>query len=340
AERTSDLVLHDPIDAPPLRWGILGAGHIARKFVTDLRDHTRSTVTAVASRDAERAQVFAENMQVDHAFGSYEELLASDEVDAVYVSTIHPTHEEVATLALEAGIPTLVEKPLTLDAAQAARIVDTARAKNTFFMEAMWTRHLPQHLVMQALLKAGTLGEILTVHADHGQLLWHVPRLVHRDLGGGALLDLGVYPVSFVHDILGDDVEVQAASSVLTSEGVDASSAVVLRGKCALATATANLNARSATAAEVVCSGGAIELPTQFYRPGTLRLRTFPGEGLPDDVVEWNAWVPGGFQYQIAEVARCVAAGALESERMHWDSSVAVMRTLDRVREITGISYE
>lgn len=333
------VTLPDPMDAPPLRWGIIGAGGIAHTFARDVPRHTRSEVVAVAARDFGRATAFAGQMGVPMAFGSYEELVSDANVDAVYVSTIHPLHAEQAILALEAGKPVLVEKSFTMDAVQARSVLGTARDRGLFAMEAMWSRHLPHYRVLRQVIADGALGPVVSVQADHGQSLLRVPRMVRPELGGGALLDLGVYPVSFLHEVLGRPDSV-AAVARLADTGIDLADAITVRAGDALGVARCNMDGRSATSAEVVFEHGAIELPVQFYRPGVLRLRTFPDDG-PEDgaVVDWDATVPGGFQYEAAEVARCLAAGLTESPDMTWQDTIEVMEIMDQVRAQTGITY-
>lgn len=338
ATLAGDVDLPDPMDAPPLRWGIIGAGGIAHTFATDVPAHTRSVVTAVGARDLARASDFADAHGIPHAWGSYEELVEDPEVDAVYVATIHPRHADNAVLALRAGKPVLVEKSFTMDAAQARRVLDTARARSLFAMEAMWTRHLPHHRVLRAVVEGGRLGAVVSVTADHGQSLRHIRRLVDPDLGGGALWDLGIYPVSFLHSVLGRPDLVSAAARM--DGPIDVADAITVRTGTALGVARANMDGRSATAAEVVFERGALELPLQFYRPGILRLRTFAEGGAPDgDTVEWDATLPGGFQYEAAEVARCLAAGLTQSPVMPWSETLAVMETMDAVRAQIGLTF-
>ncbi len=340
ADVASGVELPDPMDAPALRWGIIGAGGIARTFARDVPLHTRSSVVAVGARDLGRARAFADEFGVDHAHGSYEELVSDPDVDAVYVSTVHPMHARNAILALEAGKPVLVEKSFTISAREAREVLDLAACSGLFAMEAMWSRQLPHYRVIRQVVENGALGRVVSVEADHGQSLLDVPRMTEPELGGGALLDLGVYPISFLHWVLGKPPVISATGRLLASTGVDAADAVTFGSDSAIGVARCNLDGRSATAAEVVFEQGALELPVQFYRPGVLRLRTFP-EGGPADgtVVEWDATLPGGFQYEAAEVARCLAAGVTQSPAMTWQDSIEVMEIMDEVRAQVGVAY-
>ncbi|QPK81407.1 Gfo/Idh/MocA family oxidoreductase [Schaalia sp. ZJ405] len=339
AQRAEGVELLDPTQAPAVRWGILGAGWIGSVFAHDVAAYSSGIMEGVAARDPKRAEEFAEKFGVNRAFESYEALLADPDIDVVYIAAIHPEHEKLAIQALEAGKPILVEKCFTMDAAGARRVVELARSKGLFCMEAMWTRHLPHQKVLTQILRNGSLGAISTVFADHGQDLWNVQRMWDPQLGGGALLDLGVYSVSFVQQVL-PDCEVVGSAGKLTELGVDVENAVLLRTEDATATATSNFNGRSATFGQVVCEKGTLEMPEQFYRPTSLRLRVFSDPERDNGVItEWDGTVPGGFQYQAAEVARCLAAGLTESATMPLDDTIRVMELLDTVREQLGVVY-
>src|SRR4051794_29290830 len=184
-----------------VRFGIIGTGGIARAFATDLAAVEGAELVAIGSRSQESADRFGEAFDVPHRHASYEALVADDEVDAVYVATPHPLHAENALAAIAHGKHVLVEKPFTMNAAEARRVVEAARAAGVFCLEAMWTRFLPHTLAIRRLLADGALGQITTVVADHGQFFAPDPahRLYAPELGGGALLDLGIYPVSWAH---------------------------------------------------------------------------------------------------------------------------------------------
>lgn len=339
AELAAGVELLDPMEAPAIRWGILGAGGIAAVFAHDVAAYSSGVMAGIAARDPKRAQEFAATYNVEKAYDSYEDLVAADDIDAVYVATVHPHHEKLATLALNAGKPVLVEKCFTMDAVSAKRVLDLAKEKDLFCMEAMWTRHLPHQKVLSQIVANGGLGAVSTVHADHGQKLEHIRRMWDPELGGGALMDLGVYSMSFVHQIL-PDVKLVGATANLTDLGVDVQSAALLKTDTAVAMAASNFNGRSATYGEVVFERGAVEMEEQFYRPSTLRLRTF-GEGKREngETVEWSGIVPGGFQYQAAEVARCLTAGTKESDTMPRSATLRVMELLDEMRAQTNIVY-
>lgn len=324
------------MSAPAYRWGILGAGGIARKLADAVNNHTASTVVAVAAASSlERAQAFADEESVAKAYGSYEELVADPDVDIVYVATTHNNHHEPALLAINAGKHVLVEKSFTQNEAQAQLIVDAARAKGVFVMEAMWARHLPHMYAVREIVARGDIGDIVSLSADHGQYLTHVDRMVRPDLAGGALLDLGIYPVAFAHDILGVPEQITAVGR-LRDTGVDGQISMVFDypSKGAQASLTTTMEARTPVVAHVAGAKGRIELADMFYAPTVVTVTPFEGEAWTFDGV-----VENGFQYEAAEVARRVAAGDTESPLHTLDQSLELMRILDEIRAQVGVVY-
>ncbi len=326
----------DPTTAPPLRWGVLAPGGIAATFARAVADHTRGRVVAVGSRSAERAQAFARRFEVPAAHGSYEQLVADPQVQAVYVASPPSRHRDDALLAVAAGKHVLLEKPFTLDAAQAREVLDAAARAGVFVMEAMWTRFLPHVVALRHLVAGGEVGEVVGLTADHGQ--WFAPghRVFDLALGGGALLDLGVYPVSFAHALLGVPDEVRAVGQ-LTGTGVDGQVSMALRygagdgGPAAQAALHTTLWARTATTASVAGTEGRIDLDSDFYRPTSFTVTRRDG-------TSWRYAHPvdGGFQYQVAEVARRVADGETTSPSMTPTDTLEVMEVLDAVRAQVG----
>ncbi|SJM64339.1 Gfo/Idh/MocA family protein [Gulosibacter sp. 10] len=341
--------LLDPMTAPALRWGIIGAGHIARRFAEEVPAYSSSRVEAIAARDLDRARAFAQEHGAPRAYGGYRELLEDPEVDAVYIATVNPAHREQALLAVEAGKPVLVEKPFALNADEAREVFAAARERGVFAMEAMWTRFLPQFEVIRRIARNGLLGAPVNAHANFsGTMLAEVPRLVEPALGGGALLDIGVYSISAVEDVLGPPESVVAAGRLMAGHPVDASAAVIMRTAAALGTARCNLDGRAACPAEFSFEHGILELPADFFAPGTLRLYEFDGDGPTEEsadgvhgarIVEWDATVPGGFQYQVASFARDLAAGRAESAVMPHSATITAMSVLDRARADIGVVY-
>jgi len=330
----------DPMDAPPVRWGILGAGSIARAFAYAVGTGTRSAVTAVGSRDRDKAVAFAAEHDAGHGVGSYEELVDADDVDIVYVATPHSAHHENALLALRAGKPVLVEKAFTRNAVEAAQIVDEARSRRLLCMEAMWSRFLPHYDVVRQLIETGRLGSVRTLTADHGQRLWPEgpQRLSDPGLAGGALLDLGIYPVSFAHMVLGGLQHVRAVGT-LTDAGVDATTSIVATGRDgAHALLGTTMGARTPTTATISGDLGRIEIDGDFYMPNTVRLLDSGGAEL--ERWEYDLGTRHfGLRFEAAEAGRCLHAGALESPLLPLDETLSVMRTLDEVRAQIGVHY-
>jgi len=321
-----------------IRWGILGAGGIADTFVNDLTA-AGIAVAAVGSRDADKARRFADDHGITTAHGSYDDLVADPEVDAVYVATPHVFHEQNALLAVRAGKHVLVEKPFTVSADEAGRVLAAAREAGVVALEAMWTRYLPQQARLREVVRSGVIGEPRLLTAAHMQSLPTDPhhRLNDPALGGGALLDLGVYPVSFAHDLLGP-VEAVAATAVLSDQGVDVRTGITLRHANG---ATSNLFCALDTAgrndAVLHGSAGRIEIDHTFYAPGGFTVLDAEGE-----VVERFDSDEGdlrGMHHQALELARLVEAGDLESPALTSDGIVAVMATMDEVRRQVGVQY-
>ena len=313
-----------------IRWGIVGTGLIASAFAADLELTDSGSVVAVGSRREGSADEFADRFGIPNRHVGYDALVADPEVDVVYVATPHPLHHEDALLALRAGKHVLVEKPFTMSAAEAEALVAEARERGLFLMEAMWARFVPHMVEVRRLLAEGALGELITVIADHGQ--WFAEdrafRLFAPELGGGALLDLGIYPVSFASMVLGTPDRVVALADPAFT-GVDAQTSILLgHPGGAHAVLTCTLAARSATRATIVGTEGRIEIEGPFYAPSAFVLTPRVGEPqrveLPSE---------GGLRYEADEVARCLDAGLLESPVLPLDETVAIMRTMDAVRE-------
>lgn len=320
-----------------LGWGILGTGGIAKLFTKDLLG-AGFPVVAVGSRSAESAEAFGREFGVARRHGSYEALCADPEVDVVYVATPHPFHCANARTALEAGKGVLVEKPFTINAAEARSLVDLARSRGLFLMEAMWTRFLPAMTTLRSIIADGTIGELGSLQADHCQYLprERAPRLHLPELGGGALLDLGVYPVSFAHDLFGPPARIQAAGK-LTDLGVDERVSLVLEWKAGQqASILTDMLAAGPNRAAVIGSKGRIELDSVWYNQTSFTVTDRDKKVLR----RYEEKIQGrGMQYQAAEVERCRAAGLAESPTMSHAGSVEVMATLDAARAAVGVRY-
>jgi len=318
----------------PVRWGILGTGGIANSFATDLRATDSGVVTAVGSRSQGSADRFADEFGIANRHASYEALAADPDVDVIYVATPHPMHRDNAILALRAGKHVLVEKPFTMNAAEAREIVQVAREQGLFAMEAMWTRFLPHVAVIRDWIGRGKLGDIVTVTADHGQWFAEDPefRLFAPRLGGGALLDLGVYPVSFASMVLGTPNRIVSLSDPAFT-GVDAQTSMLFGYEGgAQAVLTCTLQAKSPTRAAIVGTEARIEVEGSFYAPTAVTL--VPREGKPTHVESVHEG--RGLRHQADEVARRLANGDLESPLMPLDETISIMETMDTVLAQAG----
>jgi predicted dehydrogenase len=319
------------------RWGILATGGIARDFVTDLALLPDAEVLAVGSRTEATARAFATEHGIPRAYGSWAELAADPDLDVIYVATPHNAHHAATKACLQAGRAVLCEKPFTLDHASAQDLVTTARERRVFLMEAMWMRSNPNIRRIRELVADGEIGEVTYVQADFG-VQGPIPtdhRMRAKELGGGALLDLGVYPVTFAQLLLGEPTFVSAWARLLP-EGTDANTAILFGyDSGAVATLQCGLSGDTSRRGTITGTTGRIELDRQFYRTERFTL-------VRDDQAEVIALpVRGnGLAYQAEEVMRCLRAGLTESPLFPLDESLTVMRTLDTIRAQIGVSYE
>lgn len=321
----------DPMTAPPLRWGFSAPGGIAARMAATMHAHSQQRVVAVASRSQERADSFAREFGVDRAYDDLTALCADPTVDAVYVASPHSGHLEQALVAIEAGKHVLVEKAFTVDAAQARELVAAARSNGVTCMEAMWTRFLPGYDVVRQLLAGGALGDIEAVYADHGQWFEYDPqhRLFNPDLAGGALLDLGIYPVSFAAFVLGTELHVRASGRPAPT-GVDGHVSIVATQGNSTAVLDTTLFARTPTTASISGTVARLEFAPDFYTPTPITLIARDGETATID--------PGplarheGLVYEATHFAQLVADGRTESPLLPLDETVAIMDVLDDIR--------
>ena len=328
----------DPLDAPAIRWGVLAPGGIAHAWAAALHARTSSRVVAVGSRALERAESFAAEFGVERSYGSYESLVADSGIDAIYVASPHSEHHDHALLALGGGKPVLVEKAFTRNAAEAASVIETAKARGLLAVEAMWTRFLPHIDVVRRCLEEGVLGEVIAVEADHGQLLYpNGPRrLADPALAGGALLDLAIYPISFAHLVLGGFTAVEATGT-LAATGVDASETVAVIGpQGAIGTLSSTMLAKTPCAAAISGTAARLEVDGWFYQPSAVRLLG-PDDGEVDRYESPSR--EDGLAYEAAEFARLLAAGMTESDLLPLDETLRIMQVLDDVRAQLGVTF-
>lgn len=319
------------------RWGIIGTGGIARAFAMDLQRLPDQRVSAVGSRSAQKGREFAAEFPDCVAYGSYQELVADPDIDGIYVATPHTSHLSNTVLALRAGKPVLCEKPFAVNSAEVKTMIDVAREENVALMEAMWTRFLPHIKMTRQILNEGVIGEIISVEADHGQRLaaLQIPRLMLPEFAGGALLDLGIYPVSFAHMVLGTPERI-TASAAFTPEGVDSQTTAIFDYPSgAQAILTSNMIAMTPRRAVISGRLGRIEIDRTFFNPAPMRVV------LNDDsVTEYpNEYQGHGLREQAIEFAHLVRAGLKESPLLTLDESFHIMQSMDEIRALIGLKY-
>lgn len=319
------------------RWGILGPGKIAHKFAQGVGIVDGAELTAVGSRSIDRAHAFADKYNIPQRFGSYEELAEQGDVDVIYIATPHPAHAEDALLCLNAGKAVLCEKPLTVNATEARRVIDAARQNNLFCMEAMWSRFAPPFTKLRELIAAGTLGEVRMVHAHFCYRANWDPswRILNPDLAGGGLLDVGVYPISLSSMLFGKPTTI-SGSAHIGETGVDEQAGMVL-GYEGGEVAVLSCGVRTNSPKTVTVCGTEAMVTFENAWWGDRGLTLHPADGEPEHMPLPR--VGNGYNYEIEEVARCLADGKLESDIMPLDESLAIMETMDELRRQWSLTY-
>jgi len=318
----------------------MAPGGIARQFAAAVRQSTRQQIVAVGSRSRERAVGFAADFGIEAAYGSYEQLVGDPKVQAVYVASPHSEHLKQALMAIRAGKHVLVEKAFARNASEARRLVDASVEHGVALMEAMWTRFLPRTDIVRQLLADGALGEVETFIGDHGQSLEHVDRLLRPELAGGALLDLGIYPVSYSFFALGRPGKVRAVGE-RTPTGVDRQASITFgdypEHPHAQAMVNTTLAAKTPTTVAICGTLGRVELDGDFYTPGRVRLVGPSGDVMvsPTDAMVGHQ----GLAYEAAHFAQLVADGFTESPQLPLAETVAIIEVLDEVRHQLGVRY-
>lgn len=320
-----------------LRWGILATGYIADAFAADLRT-AGLDITAVGSRSLEAAEAFAAKFDIAHTHGSYEALVNDPKVDIVYVATPHPMHAANATAALEAGKHVLVEKAFTLNRAEAEALRALAAERGLLVLEAMWTRYLPHMQRIRSIIAEGTLGEIRAVTADHTQRLPSddAHRLNALELGGGALLDLGIYPISFAWDVLGAAESITARGRLGRTRADTEVATIMTHAGGAISTSVTSSRAAGPNTAAVIGTEARIEIDRIWYFPTSFRVISSSGEVLE----QFDGSVDGrGMQYQALAAERLIEAGELRGDELPIDETVEIMGALDQIRRQIGVRY-
>ena len=325
------------IDSRTVRWGIIGPGHIASQVINDFPYVAGAEALAVASRSIDRAQAFATDHGLARAYGSYAEIMSDQDVDAVYIATPHPQHYAIALAAIAAGKAALVEKTFTATVAGAEEIITAARHQRVFVMEAMWTRFQPAIVTARSLIDDGAIGEVRQVQADLGVDRPYDPadRLFDPAQGGGAMLDLGVYVVSFAQYFLGTPDRI-AVNGSLTPTGVDAEAGVLLGyddGR--VATLLMSLKHHTPGAARIHGTKGWIEVPPRFHHPHRIVLCR---KGQEPEIIS-RPPLGTGYSHELIEVTECIRAGRTESVIMPLSDTLAVQRILNGACEKLGVFH-
>jgi len=334
-----------------VRWGILSTGYIANLFAEGLTAVEDAEIKAVGSRNQSTAEAFGARWGAPNRHGSYQALAQDPEVDVIYIGTPHPFHFEHTLLCLEAGKHVLVEKPFAINARQARQMIEVARAKGLFLMEAMWTRFLPAMVQVREWLASGAIGEVELVRANLSFMAEFDPRsrLFAPELAGGALLDVGIYPISFASMILGTPKTI-SSTACLGQTGTDDRSAYMLGyegGKTALLSSAVRLSVP--VQAEIIGTEGYIKIHEPWINPRVVTLATPAAPGVQSRLIfEGNVFdtrtvhLPtqgNGYNYEAIEVGECLRAGQRESQTMPLDESLAIMETLDAIRAQWGLTY-
>lgn len=321
----------------PFRWGIVGLGSIAGQFAEGLKAVPGAELAAVASRTQAKADQFGDRFQAHRRYATYQALADDPDVDAVYIATPHPMHKEDALMCIAAGKAVLCEKPFTINAREAQEVIDAAKQRKVFLMEAMWSRFFPVMGRLRELLANGEIGEVGMVQADFGFASDVNPksRLYDKALGGGALLDVGIYPLSFASMVLGAPTEV-AGLAAIGETGVDERTGMVLRypkGQIAVLACAVRVN--TPQEAVILGSRGSIKVHSQFWRADKLTVRR---DGKQPEEIHLP-YEGNGYNYEAIEVMNSVREGRLESPIMPLSETLTLMQTMDKLREPWGLKY-
>jgi predicted dehydrogenase len=325
--------------ASTVRWGILGPGRIAHKFATGLQAAPGAKLVAVGSRSQENADRFADEFGAPNRHGSYAALAADPDVDVVYVATPHPAHMDATLLCLDHGKAVLCEKPFAMNLRQAERMVASAREKQIFLMEAMWTRFRPAIRKAVELVDAGAIGtpELLQIAVGWSSGFDPESRLFNKELGGGILLDGGIYPLSLASHFLGEPQGI-ASLAHMAPTGVDDQAGVVLSYPSgAMASIVFSVRVTPHAIATLTGTEGRIEIHEDWHKPEGFTLRRRDGS---TEVYDFSLTEGNGYQYEAMHVMACLRDGKTESDIMPLDETLALMRTLDTIRAQWGLEYD
>lgn len=319
-----------------VRWGIMGAGRIAAALVEAIRQVPGGEVVAIGSTSSERASAFAELHGIPGRYSTYEDVAADPNVDAVYVATTNNLHLANTLVSVDHGKPVLCEKPFALNRRQAEEMVAAARASGVFLMEAMWMRFQPATSRVEAIVRSGRIGDLRSVVADFGFVAGPHPsdRLFDRTLGGGTVMDLGVYVVTFATLLLGPPTSI-TASGQMSAAGIDEQAGILLRHRGGMSTLSTSFIADSSMEAIVAGSDGHIRVHAPFHHSPRL---TIERRGEVVETID-TSYEGSGYRFEVEEVHRCLLEGATESQRMSLDDTLTVMSTLDEIRDQIGLVF-
>ncbi|CAN5841434.1 Gfo/Idh/MocA family oxidoreductase [soil metagenome] len=324
-----------------IRWGILGAGKIARKFASDLRLVKNAELIAIGSRSIETAQVFAKDYPAKYLHDSYEALINNPEVDIIYIATPHNFHYENTMLCLQHGKAVLCEKPFAINAKQAAAMIAMAKEKKVFLMEALWTKFLPHFIKVKELISGGKIGVVKSAMIKFGfRPTEPLPkRMFDPALAGGTMLDIGIYNVFMALSILGKPTEIDAVMTPAAT-GIDEQCAVTFRyWNGAIAQLFSSFASNIATEADIHGTNGRIRLAHRFYAPDT-QIEYYPGWIDSREIIPVEKEAGWGYQYQLRHVCDCLRQGLTESPVMRFTDTMEVIETLDAIRRKAGIQYD
>ena len=320
-----------------IRWGIMGAGKIARKFASDVKLVPDAELVAIGSESAERAGQFASELGIGRHYGSYASMLADSDLDIIYIATRNQAHAGCALLCLDAGKPVLCEKPFAINRSQAEKVIQRARAQKLFLMESMWTRFFPLIRRIREMIAQGDIGEVKLIQGDFGfkSEFDASSRLYQKSMGGGALLDVGVYPISLATMLLGSPQKIASVATLATT-GVDSQISLLFSYPTGcLANLSASLDVDSPKEIKISGTRGSIHIHVPFWKPHTITIQK-PGQA-PETVQ--SPYAGFGYHYEIAEINRLLKNKRLESPEMTLDDTLQIMGILDVIRSQCGIVY-
>ena len=326
--------------AQVIRWGILGCGHIAKKFAADLKLVKDARLVAIGARSSATADAFAAAFPVDAVHYSYEALVADPTVDVIYIATPHSFHYEHTLLCLQHGKAVLCEKPFAMNSRQTRVMIDTAKEKKIFLMEALWSKFLPQYDKVQELLRQGKIGTLKSVLVNFGfrPVPPIKPRMFDPALGGGTMMDIGIYNVFMAMSVLGRPHIIEA-SMTPAATGVDEQCAVLFKyNNGAMAQLFSSFTTDLPTEAEINGTEGRIKLTSRFFDPNA-QIELYTGGLDTKQLIEVPKEQGFGYQYQARHVNACLQQGLTESPVMRFEDTLALMETLDAIRQVAGIKY-